>query len=66
MLSTIRKTVLQAYSAFLFWKWDREWHASNRRMRGCVHAHTKLCYRLLFLSTPALLLLARTKHKGSA
>lgn len=32
--------VLQAYSRFLFWKWDLEYHAADRRMRGCTHART--------------------------
>ena len=36
----IRNAVLQAYSRFLFWKWDRDYYAAVDRMRGCVHART--------------------------
>lgn len=32
--------IRQAYSFFLFWKWDREYYAAARRMRGCVHTRT--------------------------
>lgn len=32
----------QAYSRFLFWKWDRAYHAAVERMRGCAHARTML------------------------
>ena len=32
--------IRQAYSAFLFWKWDREFYAAIKRMRGCAHART--------------------------
>lgn len=32
--------IRQAYSRFLFWKWDREYDAAERRMKGCAHART--------------------------
>jgi hypothetical protein len=41
-LAAIRKAAIQAYSDFLFWKWDREYHASVRRMHGCAHPNTVL------------------------
>ena len=30
----------QAYSALLFWKWDRDAIAAHKRMRGCAHPRT--------------------------
>lgn len=32
--------IRQAHARFLFWKWDRNYHAANKRMRGCVHKNT--------------------------
>jgi hypothetical protein len=32
--------VRRAYAAFLYWKWDREFYAADRRMRGCAHTRT--------------------------
>lgn len=32
--------IRQTYSKFLFWKWDREYYAAARRMRGCAHTRT--------------------------
>jgi len=34
------KSLRQMYAAFWFWKWDREYYAANKRMRGCKHTRT--------------------------
>ncbi len=39
-MNRIKKAIIQAWSSFLFWKWDREYHAAVRRMRGCSHVNT--------------------------
>ena len=40
MIDLIRKAATRAYSRFLSWKWDREYHAADERMRGCAHKNT--------------------------
>lgn len=40
MIELIKKYALRAYSRFLFWKWDREYHDAVKRMRGCTHERT--------------------------
>ena len=40
MIDLLRKAAMRVYSRFLFWKWDREYHAAVERMRGCAHEHT--------------------------
>jgi len=32
--------IRQAYSAFLFWKWDRAAEVARKRIRGCAHTRT--------------------------
>lgn len=36
MINLIRR----AYSLLLFWKWDRDYIAAEKRMRGCAHKRT--------------------------
>lgn len=40
MIDLIKKSAIRVYSRYLFWKWDREYHAANERMRGCTHENT--------------------------
>lgn len=36
----MKSWLLRLRSRFLFWKWDLEYDAAVRRMRGCSHART--------------------------
>lgn len=38
MLNLLHK----AYQELLFWKWDLEYQAAQKRMRGCTHTNTML------------------------